>query len=170
MLTKTRTGLKNRPKRRKQTGKFNPETCQKIVDSIRAGNYNTTAAKAAGISERTFYEWVKKGENQRAGGRYANFVQALRAAEAAAEEDAVLEVRSHGKKVPQASQWFLERKHPERWGRKDRLDIKQESTNIEVSDELRMIKEDPELNEKLSRLYREALERARDAKSPKSDD
>ena len=41
--------------------KLTPETQQKIVGSIRAGNSKTFAAQAGGISRALFYHWLKRG-------------------------------------------------------------------------------------------------------------
>ncbi|MGB4501182.1 MAG: hypothetical protein WBI21_07950 [Natronincolaceae bacterium] len=45
--------------------KLNPETQNKIITAIRAGNYIETAAAYAGISKNTLYDWLRKGEREK---------------------------------------------------------------------------------------------------------
>lgn len=92
---------------------------QKVLQLVAAGNYIETAAKAAGFSKVTLYNWKKAAE----GGNVAAiaFVNALEKAEAIAEADAVTDVRKAGKAGPQfwaASATRLERRHPDRWGKR----------------------------------------------------
>lgn len=96
-----------------------PERQEKIVGAIREGNYFVAACRAAGISELTGYEWLRRGTN-RARNRptnelFARFAKAVAEAEAAAELKIVGEWRS---KVPgswEAAKEFLARRYPERW-------------------------------------------------------
>ena len=43
--------------------KLTEERKEKIISFIRAGNYATQAAQAAGVSESTFYRWLAKGKD-----------------------------------------------------------------------------------------------------------
>lgn len=43
-----------------------PEIQAKIVGFIRGGVFAHVAARAAGIAERTFYEWLERGEGRHA--------------------------------------------------------------------------------------------------------
>lgn len=120
--------------------KLTPGIQEDIVERIRAGVHGEVAARAAGISERTFYLWKEKGESGE--GRYSQFLQSIKEAEAEAEEDALRAIREAAtgwKKTKtrikqsdkgfeetveeseernwQAAAWYLERKHPERWAR-----------------------------------------------------
>jgi hypothetical protein len=91
---------------------------EKICTAIRAGNYAVVAACYAGISEHTFYEWMKRGAAGR-GALYAAFHQAVKDAEAAAETYAVAQVRNAAAENWTAAAWYLERKFSKRWGRRD---------------------------------------------------
>lgn len=96
----------------------NPELVQQLLAAIRDGNYRETACRAAGISKQTFYNWLKRAEH---GDEAAiRFVDALEKAEAEAERETVSNVRS-ASKLPQfwaAGMTYLERKYPDRWGRR----------------------------------------------------
>jgi hypothetical protein len=101
----------------------NADQVHKLLESLAAGNYLETAAHAAGLAPVTVYNWKKRGE---AGEEpYATFVQAVKRAEADAEIEAIQRVRAAGK-LPQfwaAEMTFLERRHPERWGRRTEVDF-----------------------------------------------
>jgi transposase len=91
----------------------------KVLQFVANGNYIETAVKAAGFSKQTLYNWKKAAEH----GNVAAiaFVDALEKAEALAEADAVSDVNKAGKAGPQfwaASATRLERRHPDRWGKR----------------------------------------------------
>lgn len=95
-----------------------PDKVQLLLASIRDGNYRETAIRQAGISKQTFYNWLKRAE---AGDVPAMaFVDALEKAEADAEAETVANVRK-ASQLPQfwaAGMTYLERKHPDKWGRR----------------------------------------------------
>lgn len=99
--------------------KLTPKVHECVVASIRAGAYAEQAAKAAGIAPSTYDDWIRRGE---AGERpFSAFSEAIRAGEAEAEVAAVTILRE----AAQAGDWraaahYLERRHPERWGRHER--------------------------------------------------
>ena len=107
--------------------KLTPEVQTKIVAAVRAGNYARVAAQCAGIGESTFYRWLEQGEAEEEG-PFREFWEAIKAAEAEAEARAVEMVRKHMKDSWQAAMTFLERRHPDRWKRRDELDIRRLST------------------------------------------
>lgn len=90
----------------------------RIVNAIAGGNYNVVAAQYAGISQTTFYRWLEEGERARSGAK-REFWEAIRAAEAQAEVRNVLLVEAAAATEWRAAAWMLERKHFERWGRKE---------------------------------------------------
>ena len=112
--------------------KLTPERQQKLAEAIAAGNYYETACAYAGIDYTTFRLWMQKGEAQEAT-KYSEFFEAITRAEAEAENTAV---QIWQKAMPddwRAAQMFLERRHPDRWGKQDRLDLKQQvSGQMEV--------------------------------------
>jgi transposase len=113
--------------------KCTPELRKKICNAIEAGNYPETAAEINGIPARTFYVWMKKGrESKSKRGVYHQFHQAVKKAEKVAEAYYLQHIRKAAEGDAEngikpnwtASAWYLERKYPEKWGRKERLDIK----------------------------------------------
>jgi hypothetical protein len=102
--------------------KLNAEVQEKIVSLVRAGNYPEVAAQAAGVAGRTYYEWMSKGEDGRE--PYAQFMQAVKEAQAAAESHAVTIIRKAALDGSwQAAAWFLERSKAERWRRKENVEL-----------------------------------------------
>ena len=99
--------------------KLTPEVQAEICLSLAGGIYIEQACILAGISIRTFYNWKERGETGEE--PYAAFLQAATRAEAQAERRAVAYIQRAGEEDPRHLQWWLERKHSDRWGRKDRL-------------------------------------------------
>ena len=115
--------------------KLNFDTHNKIISAIRAGNYIETAAAYAGINKSTLYDWLKRGEREKqrvaqnprykirkSEKPYVEFSNAVEKALAEAEVRDVAIIAKAAEEQWQAAAWRLERKFPDRWGRK-RLDI-----------------------------------------------
>ena len=99
--------------------KLTPIMQQKLIDELCAGNYRDTAAKLAGIHRHTFRNWIKRGEAAKRG-IFFDFVDAIKKAEAEGEARRVARINRAGEDGNwQADAWFLERKYPDKWGRKD---------------------------------------------------
>ncbi len=102
--------------------KFNPELGRRIVTLARLGHFRTTICDALGIARRTFYDWAKRSEADNCDATEPALYEwglALRAAEAEAEMDGVLEVRTaiDPKRVAGTVFW-LERRWPQKYGRR----------------------------------------------------
>ena len=153
-----------------------PEIQQKIVGAIMVNGYVETAAAFAGISKDTFYNWLKRGARANRG-RYKEFSDAIGKAIAEAEVRMsmvvvkaangydVIEKRTvigqdkEGKPVntvtessrhefnPQAAEWWLERRFPNHWGRREYVEMAgdpakpiQIEAEVNIYDPLRMAK------------------------------
>jgi len=115
--------------------KLNQETQDKIVTALQAGNYQDTASAYAGVSTAAFYNWMERGRIERdrltAGEKpnknetiFAEFVDAVEKARASAEVRSVVLInKAANEGTWQAAAWFLERSHPQRWGRLNRTEI-----------------------------------------------
>jgi len=99
--------------------KLTPETQTKIVNLLRAGNYVETAAAFCDIDKPSIYDWLKRGNRQKTG-IYRDFLNAVERAQAEAEIRDLEAIRKDG--AWQGSAWRLERKFPQKWGRKERLE------------------------------------------------
>jgi len=99
--------------------KLNPEIQAKIVNLIKAGNYNEVACQAVGIHKDTFYFWMEKGRAAKSG-IYSDFSDAIENASAVSEAHYLELIHKAAKEDTtkwQASAWFLERKFKKRWMR-----------------------------------------------------
>lgn len=126
--------------------KLTPDLQEKICQAIRAGNYLETAAAYAGISKVTLHEWMRRGRREmerveEAEGRArirkkeAPFVEFLNSVEKALAEAEVRDVILIGKAAEvnwQAAAWRLERKFPDRWGRRERQRPEERETGAKV--------------------------------------
>jgi len=104
--------------------KRTPETRERILELLRAGNYHKEAYGAAGISADTFYEWMRDD---------AEFSEAVQKAESDAvafHVQQILNASVNG--AWQASAWYLERKNPDRFGRQDRRPEGADKTEVVI--------------------------------------
>jgi transposase len=101
--------------------KLDADTSDRICSAIRGGNYIETAAAVAGIHRDTLYTWLKRGRTEE-DGIHRDFVLAVDEALANAEKNALRTIEDASDEHWQAAAWRLERRFPERWGRK-RLEI-----------------------------------------------
>lgn len=102
--------------------KLTKDLQDRIVMAIQAGNYAKIAAEMVGIGETTFYRWMEEGSKPEGRKLYREFRESIKRAEAQAEVANVARIRQAADDGTwQAAAWYLERKHNERWGRKDRL-------------------------------------------------
>ncbi len=134
--------------------KLTPEVRERIVGSIRAGAYAEQAARAAGIAPSTYYDWLRRGEAGEP--TFSEFSEALRAGEAEAEIAAVATIRE----AAQAGDWraaahYLERRHPERWGRGTRPGVEHAEVRQATPEDF-----DAEVEGLLAMLQEEADRRA----------
>lgn len=103
--------------------KLTPQVQARIVQAIVGGNDITVAAAYAGIHRDTFYYWLERGRAAKRG-IYSDFSDAIEKAQADAEtRNVALIAKAAQDGTWTAAAWWLERKYPERWGRKERHEI-----------------------------------------------
>ena len=123
--------------------KISKEKINQIVEAVRAGNFIETAAAFAGLSKQTLYNWLKEGARERdrreSGEKpdrtkdlYVQLSLQIEQAMAEAEMRDVEIITRAAEQQWQAAAWRLERKYPDRWGRKVAVDAKQEITLPQV--------------------------------------
>lgn len=96
--------------------KLTPEVQAKVVQALETGHYAEDAVIIAGIGENTYYQWLEKGA---AGTEpYAAFREAVESASRQAVDRSLKRVMG-GDLGWQGSAWFLERRFPMKWGRRD---------------------------------------------------
>lgn len=97
-----------------------PEIMARLIELIRAGNYSEVAAASLGIPKVTYYRWREDNED---------FRDAISKAEGEAEVIALAELR--GPEPTYAPGWYLERKHPDRWGKRAAIVADAENRELE---------------------------------------
>lgn len=95
-----------------------PAVAEAIIESVREGNYLEPSAEAAGVSRKTVYEWVSRGEgtdDRSADPVYVDFAQRYRQAQAEAEQKMVRALSAAAVEDWRAAEAWLKRARPERW-------------------------------------------------------
>lgn len=126
----THGGGKRRPG---APSKFDEATRDAIIEEVARGNFDNVAAHAAGIAAATLGQWKTRGNDDLEHGRqteYAEFVTRLSRASAEAELHMVQRIRAQAGEDWRAAAFYLERKAPERWARKDKLDVSTDTVSI----------------------------------------
>jgi len=117
-------------RRRGHDSKLTPEIAMKIFECVREGNYIETAAAYVGVAPSTLRLWLQRG--RRAGEMdpsvrneedemYLRFTQGVENAQAQAEVDDIKFIRGSPEWTARA--WRLERRFPEKYGRRERVDM-----------------------------------------------
>lgn len=101
---------------------------QIVLEAISRGCYATEAAALAGMSENALYVWLKKGAELDDDGNpiyppYHEFYQAFQLARARNIDARLKSITEQGDKDWKAHAWYLERVYPNKFGRKERIDI-----------------------------------------------
>lgn len=111
--------------------KLNDNLIVKITKLISEGNYIKTACQATGIHPDTFYEWMNRAdqakkslpEAEQGEDIYIRFSEAVKKAEAECEANIVRTVTLAAPKNWLAGMTYLERKYPDRWAKREVMDI-----------------------------------------------
>lgn len=117
-----------------RNGKLTRELCDTICENLRRGNYITTSCRACGITTKTYYNWKRRGEKGEE--PYATFLERTDKAEAEGEM-ACLEV-IYNSAIESGNwlsgAWILERKYPNRYGKRERVDLQTDNDfKLEIS-------------------------------------
>lgn len=122
----------------------------RLVRAIEAGNYYEAACGYAGIGYSTFRRWMVRGEKAKSG-KYGELREAITRAEANAEVRMVAQWQKHMPEDYRAIRDFLERRFPDRWGRRMDVSMKQQ-VEVTGDDKLKaIIREHPDLFDGLFR-------------------
>lgn len=111
--------------------KFAPKVVKKLLKALRNGATYTAACSYAGISYYTFNKWLKKGEQAKRG-KFRRFFEEVQEAEHEAELKCIQAWMSQIPNDWRAAKDFLERRFPDRWGKRD-------TTTIEHKEPLKVI-------------------------------
>ena len=100
--------------------KLDGECQERFIEAVREGLPYSTACALANIADSTWANWRHRAEAE-PDSPYFAFLQAVKAAEAEAEQANLTRIRKAADNGQwQASAWILERRHPDKWGRTER--------------------------------------------------
>jgi len=89
-----------------------------IIECLRKGYSMEATAALAGVVKSTIYRWLRKAKE--GDEYYGPFLMAMQEASAQFEGEAIDAIVGAGKNGTwQAYAWMMERKHPERWGKRN---------------------------------------------------
>lgn len=111
--------------------KLTPEVQDRIILSLRAGNYLETACKANGITKATLYNWLDRASRHKEP-LFLAFLDAVEKAQSEAEQRDVALIAQAAQTQWQAAAWRLERKFPDRWGRREHMTVATENQELPV--------------------------------------
>jgi hypothetical protein len=101
--------------------KLTKQLIKEAAELLEAGNYAETVAACVGVSEATWYSWLKDArEGEKPSPLKTEFLDAIERATAEAEKKYVAVIEDASKQSWQAAAWWLERKLPKRWARTDK--------------------------------------------------
>lgn len=105
------------------------ELQDRIAEHLKEGHGGTEAARLAGISKSSYYEWLKQAREDEAAGLetvYTRFAEVVAEAEAELEHTNLARIRAAAESGPKgwtASAWLLERRFPGRWSLRNRVEL-----------------------------------------------
>ncbi len=133
--------------------KLTPETQEKICKYIKTGYTIEQSCALAGIGVSTYYAWKEKGKTAKRG-KFREFLEAVKNAEKIAEAKylAIITKAAVGDPLKgvkgdwKAAAWYLERRNPKQFARRDflRQDVNakvQEDVKLSLLDELKKAEE-----------------------------
>jgi transposase-like protein len=116
--------------------KLTPKMKEDLLKMIVTGNYIETAAAFVGIAQQTLREWIRRGEREahrlisdpdampiKSEEKYLDITQAIKQAQAESEVRDVVLIGRAAQDQWQAAAWRLERRYPDRWGKKERHEL-----------------------------------------------
>ena len=121
-VTQLAPRTKAQPAKGGRPTKLTPEVTAAIVAAVREGAPMYLAAEAAGVSRRAIIQWERKGEAE-PDGIYGVFVRDIKKARAEAVAQHIATVLKASEKSWQAAAWWLERQHPEEFGRREAFTV-----------------------------------------------
>ncbi len=92
--------------------KYSSEKTKEICEFLQTGSTRTDACTLVDISYETFCQWMKKPE----------FSEAIKKAEIKNKQRSAALIQKAAETTWQAAAWWLERKYPDEFGARQRLD------------------------------------------------
>lgn len=130
---------------------LDPIVRAKVLTALKTMVPFAVAARCAGVTSRTLERWIERASNPKARGIYRKFAEEVQKAEAEAEVLMAGTIAAKSRTEWTAAAWLLERKYPERWGRRERFEMTGAGGGpVLVSDPIRAALADPEIRAALA--------------------
>jgi transposase len=111
--------------------KLNHDLIKQIAKMIELGTPNKYVAQAIGVDITTWYKWLQRGERAKSGIYFDLFVS-VKKAEAKAISRNVSIIQKAAIDNWQAAAWWLERRYPEEFGKKNETILSGKGENGEI--------------------------------------
>lgn len=105
-----------------------PEILEAVGLLLSEGHYKETVADFLGISRMTWWNWEQRGERE-PDSVYGEFLYVVKKASAAAEILLFRGIRA-GFDGWQSKAWIMERRFPQRWGKRIDITVRQEAERL----------------------------------------
>lgn len=102
--------------------KLTKELIKEAEKLIKLGNFARNVCKYLNIDESTWYRWLREGKNSSENSLKYQFYHTIKKAEAIVEIRHLNIIQNAAKKNWHAAAWFLERRYPDKWGKKRRVE------------------------------------------------
>jgi len=119
---KTQVRSSSAPTGRKDK-RYSPEVIAALEKALNTGLSNAEACAVACIGETTFYRWMLEGENAQEGTLKREFWKRIKKATTDVIGRNVAQIQKAGNQSWQACAWWLERRYPDTWGRRERMEM-----------------------------------------------
>lgn len=144
---------------------LNPALCRMICNLLADANTIATVCAACGIDERSFYNWMERGEKE-SRGEFFQFFQSATRARATAKIKLVKLITVSAVKDWRAAGFLLERSWPEEYGRRapDEIEALKKAQQPPPPRIKVIFQETPEVRERLAKQKQNG--HGDDAKAP----
>lgn len=113
--------------------KLNKFFIEEAAKLIEAGVHQRHVAQALGIHEATWYRWLQEGENAKSGIK-REFYEAIKKAEGRAIVRNIAQIQKAAQEGNwQAAAWWLERRYPDEYGKKEKTTIATDGEGIVIN-------------------------------------
>lgn len=106
----------------KYNQKLTPELQAKFCEALENGDSILGACGYVGISEKTYYNWINKGKKAKRKTIYRDFLECVEKAKAKALHNFEQVITSASMEHWQAAAWMLERRHPNLYGKREKIE------------------------------------------------
>lgn len=131
----------------------------RLEQAILSGDTKLNACQYVGISQECLYRWMREGKAAPEGTLARKIYERILKAEATAVHRNVMVINKAAGRHWQASAWFLERRRPDDWGRKDRMAIGGDAKGVPIAVVGEKVLKDEELLTSMQAILKRAQER-----------